>query len=89
MLPISVSYYLEQLLKGSALEGWADYAGLAAIAVLLFFIRFLFFTSSKIDISGRVALITGSGRGIGFLMAKKLAVDHGCKVMLLNGSAAV
>jgi hypothetical protein len=87
MLPITVSYHLEELLKGSAFEGWADYVALTFIAVLLFIIRLFFFASSKIDISGKVALITGGGRGIGFMMAKKLALDHGCKVVfILNES---
>jgi hypothetical protein len=80
MLPLTISYHLEELLKGSAFEGWADYVALTSVVVLFFTIRLFFFASSKINISGKVALITGGGRGIGFMMAKKLALDHGCKV---------
>ncbi len=79
-MPIAISYHLDELLKGTSLQGCADLVALAAIALLLFLIRSLFFVSSKANIGGKVVLITGGGRGIGFMMAKKLALEHGCKV---------
>jgi hypothetical protein len=80
MLPVTLSYHLDELLKGTALEGWADVVGLTAISVLLFAVRLIFFSSPKHDVSGKVVLVTGGGKGIGFMIAKKLALDHGCKV---------
>jgi hypothetical protein len=89
MFPVTLSYHLEETLKGTSLEGWADYVGLTAITVLLYVVRLLFFASRKQDISGKVALITGGGRGIGLLMAKKLALEHGCKVIFAEQSGAI
>merc|ERR1711871_1907076 len=77
----SVSYRLEALLEGTPLEAYACYVVFAGALVALGLLRWAL-SPKLLNLRGKTVLITGGGRGLGLLLAKRFFEKHDCKVVL-------